>query len=119
VARKKNPAQIKIRLPEALRRDLEREAAKTGRTLNGEIVYRLTQPFVQADRRAIAAAAASDTVKSILENTGFGSLFAKVSPDLLAKAQRAVGLPVPNLPTPEEAGPPVPKVTKTEEDKNG
>jgi Arc-like DNA binding domain len=56
--KKRLPAQIKIRLPEALRRELEREAAKNSRTLNGEIVYRLTQPFVQADRKAIAAAAA-------------------------------------------------------------
>jgi Arc-like DNA binding domain len=59
MARKKvRPAQIKIRLPEKLRRDLEREADKHGRTLNGEIVHRLTQPFVEADRKAIAAEAA-------------------------------------------------------------
>jgi hypothetical protein len=46
MARKKRPpAQIKIRLPEKLRRTLEREAAKNGRTLNGEIVYRLTEPI--------------------------------------------------------------------------
>jgi hypothetical protein len=46
MARKKSlPAQIKIRLPEKLRRALEREAAKNGRTLNGEIVYRLTEPI--------------------------------------------------------------------------
>jgi Arc-like DNA binding domain len=59
MARKKAaPAQIKIRLPEALRRDLERAATKSGRTLNGEIVHRLTQPFEQADREAIAEKAA-------------------------------------------------------------
>ena len=46
MARKKRlPAQIKIRLPEKLRRALEREAAKNDRTLNGEIVYRLTEPI--------------------------------------------------------------------------
>jgi Arc-like DNA binding domain len=63
MARKKTvPVQIKIRLPEALRRDLEREAAKNGRTLNGEIVHRLTQPFVQADRLAVATAAADNAL---------------------------------------------------------
>jgi hypothetical protein len=68
MARKKaGPAQIKIRLPEALRRDLEREAAKTGRTLNGEIVHRLTQPFVQADREAIAEAAAEKAYGRLVE----------------------------------------------------
>ena len=81
MARKKAPAQIKIRLPEALRRDLEREAAKHGRTLNGEIVYRLTQPFIQADREAVAAAAASDAVKNLL---------AKISPEDFAKAAEEV-----------------------------
>ena len=46
MARKK-PAlpQIKIRLPVELRRTLEREAAKNGRTLNAEIVYRLLEPI--------------------------------------------------------------------------
>jgi hypothetical protein len=68
MARKKaGPAQIKIRLPEALRRDLEREAAKKGRTLNGEIVHRLTQPFVQADREAIAEAAAERMFGRLVE----------------------------------------------------
>src|SRR5262249_3073581 len=44
---RKNPglAQIKIRLPVKLRRTLEREARKNDRTLNGEIVYRLSEPI--------------------------------------------------------------------------
>ena len=68
MARKKTaPAQIKIRLPDALRRDLEREAAKSGRTLNGEIVHRLTQPFVQADRKAVASQAAQEAVEATRE----------------------------------------------------
>jgi Arc-like DNA binding dprotein len=68
MARKKAvPAQIKIRLPEALRRDLEREATKTGRTLNGEIVHRLTQPFVQADREAVAEAAVEKALGRLIE----------------------------------------------------
>ena len=45
MARKKPLPQIKIRLPQKLRRDLERDAAKNGRTLNGEIVYRLSEPY--------------------------------------------------------------------------
>ena len=46
MARKKpGLAQIKIRLPVKLRRALEREAAKNDRTLNGEIVYRLSEPI--------------------------------------------------------------------------
>jgi hypothetical protein len=56
MARKKGlPAQIKIRLPEKLRRTLEREAAKNDRTLNGEIVYRLTEPIavMEATERAM------------------------------------------------------------------
>jgi Arc-like DNA binding domain len=61
------PVQIKIRLPDALRRDLEREATKNGRTLNGEIVHRLTQPFVQADRLAVAEAAAERAVERYLK----------------------------------------------------
>jgi hypothetical protein len=59
MARKKRPpAQIKIRLPEKLRRALEREAAKNDRTLNGEIVHRLTEPFVQADQEELIETAA-------------------------------------------------------------
>jgi plasmid stability protein len=65
VRKKAAPAQIKIRLPEALRRDLEREAARHGRTLNGEIVYRLTQPFIQADREAVAVAAVETTLEKM------------------------------------------------------
>jgi hypothetical protein len=73
MARKKAvPAQIKIRLPEALRRDLEREAAKNGRTLNGEIVHRLTQPFERADREDMAAEAAYATAVAIAKQFGGG-----------------------------------------------
>ena len=85
MARKKaRPAQIKIRLPETLRRNLEREAAKTGRTLNGEIVYRLTQPFEQADRGAIATAAATKLLYSIQAVNPM----LRLHPELSEEAQR-------------------------------
>jgi hypothetical protein len=70
VRRKSVPAQIKIRLPDALRRDLEREARNNGRTLNGEIVYRLTEPFVQADRQAVAKAAANQALDEFVKDLG-------------------------------------------------
>jgi hypothetical protein len=35
--------QLKLRLPEALRRKLERASDKSGRSLNNEIVWRLSQ----------------------------------------------------------------------------
>jgi len=67
--------QTNIRLPIPLRQKLEREAAKNGRTLNAEIVYRLSQPFVEADaRRAgregameVATEAASAAAAAVVE----------------------------------------------------
>jgi hypothetical protein len=68
MARKKAaPAQIKIRLPATLRRELEREATKNGRTLNGEIVHRLMEPFEQADRQEIARTAAQEVLNATLQ----------------------------------------------------
>jgi hypothetical protein len=68
MARKKRPpAQIKIRLPEKLRRTLEREAAKNDRTLNGEIVYRLTEPIAVMETTERAASAILDRVSEQLE----------------------------------------------------
>ena len=40
-----NTAQLKVRLPEALRRELERAAAKTGWSMNSEILERLLKSF--------------------------------------------------------------------------
>ena len=50
-------AQLKVRLPEPLRRDLERAAARAGHSMNAEIVKRLTQSFVELDRTKIIASA--------------------------------------------------------------
>ena len=41
-----------LRLPEALRRDLERAAAQAERSMNTEIVSRLTKSFTAADETA-------------------------------------------------------------------
>jgi Arc-like DNA binding domain len=38
-------AQLKVRLPEPLRRDLERAAAEAGHSMNTEIVRRLSESF--------------------------------------------------------------------------
>jgi hypothetical protein len=37
--------QLKLRLPQTLRKRLERASDKSGRSLNNEIVWRLTQTF--------------------------------------------------------------------------
>jgi Arc-like DNA binding domain len=79
--KKRQPAQIKIRLPEALRRSLEREADKNGRTLNGEIVHRLTQPFVEADREALIETA----VGRALAKAGAAAAQADFEEDLTRK----------------------------------
>jgi Arc-like DNA binding domain len=46
-------AQTKIRLPTALRRDLQREADKHKRPLNAEILHRLGQSFLQQNFSAL------------------------------------------------------------------
>ena len=61
---------------------LEREADKHDRTLNGEIVHRLTQPFVQADRKAVAEAAVKDVLKRL------GPDWEKLLPTPFAQADR-------------------------------
>jgi plasmid stability protein len=52
------PAQIKVRLPEALRWNLEREASAHGHSMNAEIVRRLRDSFLaQHDRTTLVAEA--------------------------------------------------------------
>jgi hypothetical protein len=46
-------AQTKIRLPTALRRNLQREADKLKRPLNAEILHRLDQSFLQQNFSAL------------------------------------------------------------------
>jgi hypothetical protein len=42
-------AQLKVRLPESVRKELEHAAAQNGRSMNAEIVQRLAQPFRELD----------------------------------------------------------------------
>jgi Arc-like DNA binding domain len=50
-------AQVKIRLPELLRRHLEREAARGGRSMNAEIIKRLGESLRVPDQTALVAEA--------------------------------------------------------------
>src|SRR5271168_974318 len=50
-------AQVKIRLPELLRRDLEHEAARKGLSMNAEIIKRLDESFRVLDQTKLIAKA--------------------------------------------------------------
>jgi type III secretory pathway component EscV len=53
MARKPNDTvQLNLRFSEDLRRRLEREAARSGRSMNAEIIQRVEQTFHQAEREA-------------------------------------------------------------------
>ena len=61
-------AQLKVRLPEPLRRDLERAAAYAGHSMNAEIVKRLTESFHQFDKtKLVAHALLRDLDDGVLE----------------------------------------------------
>ena len=51
----RNVAQLKVRLPEPLRRDLERAAARAVHSMNTEIVRRLTESFKNYGRAKLIA----------------------------------------------------------------
>jgi hypothetical protein len=51
----RNVAQLKVRLPEPLRRDLERAAAGAGHSMNTEIVRRLSESFKDYGRAKFIA----------------------------------------------------------------
>jgi Arc-like DNA binding domain len=53
---------VMTRLPEGLRRRLEREAEQNRRSMNAEIIHRLTQSFVRQDQADLIA----DTVRQTL-----------------------------------------------------
>ena len=64
--------QLKLRFPEALRRRLEREAKRHGRSLNSEILAILEGAFQQSDdvesrAKAIAEALGDEIVNAIVE----------------------------------------------------
>jgi len=63
---------LMVRIPESLRRKLEKEAARQDRSMNAEIIYRLDQSFVIP---ALATATANAT--TALEKwtaAGFGAV---------------------------------------------
>lgn len=68
-AGKSRLAQIKVRLPEALRWSLESEASSRGHSMNTEIVKRLRQSFLAQEETTtlIAKALLSDLDDAIVE----------------------------------------------------
>jgi len=53
MARKSNDTvQLNLRFSEELRRRLEREAARSGRSMNAEIIHRVEETFRQAEHDA-------------------------------------------------------------------
>jgi hypothetical protein len=54
---RKGVAQIKVRLPEPLRRDLEQAARTHGQSMNVEMVQRLNASFQNMDAHKLIAAA--------------------------------------------------------------
>jgi hypothetical protein len=57
--------QIKVRLPERLRQRLERASDKSGRSLNNEIVWRLTQSFALVEAAEQASQIAKEGIEEI------------------------------------------------------
>jgi hypothetical protein len=58
--------KLQVRLPEALRRRLEREAARKKQSMNAEIINRLTSSFTAADlREMIRQTTEATTVETI------------------------------------------------------
>jgi len=52
MARKRTELRpVMVRLPETLRRRVERDAKRNGRSMNTEIIHRLEQSFAEADLR--------------------------------------------------------------------
>jgi hypothetical protein len=61
--------QLKLRLPESLRRNIERNARKSGRSLNGELVHQLQKAYTETETDLLektAQAAADRAVDNAL-----------------------------------------------------
>ena len=56
---------VMTRIPEGLRRRLEREAEQNRRSMNAEIIHRLTQSFVRQDQTDLIAATVHQTLANI------------------------------------------------------
>jgi hypothetical protein len=59
--------QLKLRFPEALRRQIERAAAKQERSMNAEIVHRLEQSFSKEEMVDFAATMAVQSANQIID----------------------------------------------------
>lgn len=53
---------LMARIPEGLRRKLEREAEQNRRSMNAELIHRLTQSFVYQDQKDLIAATVHQTL---------------------------------------------------------
>jgi len=60
---------VMTRIPEGLRRKLEREAEQNRRSMNAEIIHRLTQSFERQDRADLVAATIQQTIKTLYGDT--------------------------------------------------
>jgi hypothetical protein len=60
---------VMTRIPEGLRRRLEREAEQNRRSMNAEIVHRLMQSFERQDRADLIAATVHQTLKTMYAET--------------------------------------------------
>jgi len=78
----RNVAQLKVRLPEPLRRDLERAAAGASHSMNTEIVRRLTESFKNYGRAKLIA----DSLLKDLDHEVLGEMFRKYVRDRLDRA---------------------------------
>jgi predicted HicB family RNase H-like nuclease len=56
---------LMIRIPEALRRKLEKEAARNDSSMNAEIIHRLEQSFDQPTLAEATATAVVEKMKSV------------------------------------------------------
>ena len=53
---------LMARIPEGLRRKLEREAEQNRRSMNAELIHRLTQSFVHQDQKDLIVATVQQTL---------------------------------------------------------
>jgi len=74
-------AQLKVRLPEPLRRDLEGAAAEAGHSMNTEIVRRLTESFKNYGRAKLIA----DSLLKYLDDEVLLEMFRKWARDRAAR----------------------------------
>ena len=56
---------VMTRIPEALRRRLERSGEKNGRSMNGEIIHRLEKSFLKDNNEALMKAVCQDIIDAM------------------------------------------------------